>query len=199
MRLYAWASPCFNWIKFKTNKCAKKSVFSQKDGWKKQDLHYWLKTACLVVHHKWLYTFSCFPFVPFGATFDKILPYENSTPFFVSLIKDVTAASQGANSKWGLALLSAVRSHNDLDFPCFLPPPDLPLLASVALHLSPLSLYTLRRAPWVRRFDRAFSLGCNHREADVSQAAQKHHSMWWHLSLCSQHKSLGSLMRKENF
>lgn len=41
---------------------------------------------------------------------------------FVSPIKDATAASQGGNSKWGLASPSTVRSHNDLDFSCLLPP-----------------------------------------------------------------------------
>lgn len=41
--------------------------------------------------------------------------------FFVSPIKDVTAAAQGANSKWGSALASAVRSHSDLGFSRSLP------------------------------------------------------------------------------
>lgn len=59
---------------------------------------------------------------------------------FVPPIKDVTAASQGVNSKWGLALPSSVRSHNDLYFPCFLLPPHPPPLSSV-------SLYSWRRAP----------------------------------------------------
>lgn len=70
---------------------------------------------------------------------------------FVPPIKDVTAASQRVNSKWGLALPSTVRSHNDLYFPCFLPPP-LPSPASLhplssSTSLSSVSLYSLRQAP----------------------------------------------------
>lgn len=62
---------------------------------------------------------------------------------FVPPIKDVTAASQGVNSKWGLALPSAVRSHNDLYFSCLLPPLSRLPPPSVILHLSLLCLPVL--------------------------------------------------------
>lgn len=69
---------------------------------------------------------------------------------FVPPIKDVTAASQRVNSKWGLALPSTVRSHNDLYFPCFLPPLSTLPPPSTPCHpppLSSVSLYSLRQAP----------------------------------------------------
>lgn len=66
---------------------------------------------------------------------------------FVPPIKDVTAASQGVNSKWGLALPSAVRSRNDLYFSCFLPPLSHLLSPSVILNLSPLSPSTPQHEP----------------------------------------------------
>lgn len=81
----------------------------------------------------------CFPSCPSNAALKKTaLVMREARHSFVPPIKDVTAASQGVNSKWGSALPSAVRSRNDLDFSCFLSPfcVLLPLSSSTSVSLS---------------------------------------------------------------
>lgn len=117
-------------------------------------------------------------------------------PLFIPPIKDVTSASWGVNPKLSSTLPSAVRSHSDLDFlSSCLPSPSSsssPLLSST----SPLCL------PWDEPLESGVLTGLSDSnaawEADVSQATQKHHCVWWHLSPCSRQKSVGSLMREKN-
>lgn len=81
--------------------------------------------------------------------------------------------------KWGLASPSTVRSHNDLSL----------------LSLPPL---LKRSPPWWVCVDKAFALCCSRGEADVSQAACKRHTMWWHLGSCSERKPQECQMWREN-
>ena len=125
--------------------------------WQGENLHWrqqaasskrWIMSRMLAVFVvlKWGFCFShsqsCFPLVPLDATL-KNIRMNIARHSFVPLIKDATAASQGVNSKWGLALPSTVRTHYDLDVSCFLPPSSL-------CHPPPpcsVSLYPLKTSP----------------------------------------------------
>lgn len=75
----------------------------------------------------------------------------------------------------------------------------LPLSSSTSLLCLPQPL-SLRQAPRAGRVDRAFSLGCSQRDADVSRATERQHGMWCHLRPCSYgtHRTTWSAARKEN-